>query len=201
MVIPIRIFEIERSNTSEVLFKMTEKMTYEQMVAKACESAGGKFMSRAQIKSFLTANFGYVNSAMAKNALKKALTKFERKGDSFRVSKEAAKVKAAAQKAKIAEKKAAAKAKLSAKKALAKEKAAQKKEKLAAKKAALKEKLAAKKAKLAAKKQNIAEKKAAKKAKALPKKKTAKKAKALPKKKVAKKPVKKTVKKTVAKKA
>ena len=121
MVIPIRIFEIERSNTSEVLFKMTEKMTYEQMVAKACESAGGKFMSRAQIKSFLTANFGYVNSAMAKNALKKALTKFERKGDSFRVSKEAAKVKAAAQKAKIAEKKAAAKAKLSAKKALAKE--------------------------------------------------------------------------------
>ena len=117
---------------------MTEKMTYEQMVQKACESVGGKFLSRAQIKSFLTANFGYVDSAMAKNALKRALTKFERKGDSFRVSKEAAKAKAAAAKVLKAEKKAAMAAKLAAKKTLAKEKAVQKREKIAARKAALK---------------------------------------------------------------
>ena len=95
---------------------MAEKMTYEQMVEKACETLGGKFMSRAQIKTYLTKNFGYVNSAIAKNALKKALAKFEKKGDSFRVSKAMKEKKAgankkAAQKAAAEAKKTAAEAK------------------------------------------------------------------------------------------
>ncbi len=60
---------------------MVEKMSYEEMVTKACDSMKGKFMSRAMIKSFLTANFGWTMSPLAKVALKRTLAKFERKGD------------------------------------------------------------------------------------------------------------------------
>ena len=167
---------------------MTTKMTFEQMVTKACETVGNKFMSRSAIKGFLKENFGYSDSAMAKNALKKALAKFEKKGDSFRVSK--------AQKSSgvDAAKKAAAKAKLAEKKRIAAEKAKAKKLAAQVKKAAAKEKLAAKKAAkkaaLQAKKEKAAAKKAAAKAK-----------KASKPKKVVKKAVKKTTKKkTVSKK-
>lgn len=175
---------------------MAEKMTYEQMVEKACEALGGKFASRTQIKTYLTKNFGYANSATAKNALKKALTKFEKKGDSFRVSKAMKGRKASAMK------KATQKVKLVAKKAVAKEKLAAKKAKLIARKAAAKEKLAKKKEAAKAKKALAAAKKTAKKAaskakKASKPKKTTKKA---TKKKAIKKPVKKLAKKTVAKK-
>ena len=136
---------------------MTTKMTFEQMVTKACETVGNKFMSRSAIKGFLKENFGYSDSAMAKNALKKALAKFEKKGDSFRVSKVQKSAGA------DAAKKAAAKAKIAEKKRIMAEKAKAKKLAAQVKKAALKEKLAAKKAaakaKLLAKKEKAAEKK------------------------------------------
>ena len=68
------------------------KMTYVDMVKSACvaiggKSFGGKFSSRGAIKAHLKSNFGYTDSGMAKLALKSALKKFEKKGDSFRVSK------------------------------------------------------------------------------------------------------------------
>ena len=66
---------------------MASKRTYEEMVTKACATAGNKFMSRVSIKAFLKEHHGYTDSAMAKNDLKKALLKFERKGDSYRISK------------------------------------------------------------------------------------------------------------------
>ena len=62
--------------------------TYEQQVWNACEALGPKFCSRPQIKTFLKENFGFNDSAMAKFHLKKALAKFERKGDSYRITKE-----------------------------------------------------------------------------------------------------------------
>ena len=132
----------------------TPKMSYVDMVTQACSTMPGKFCSRTMIKSYLTANFGIVETASTKNYLKKALTKFEKKGDSYRAMK-----KSGVNKAKLAEKKAAAKAKLAAKKAkvaakkaAAKQKAAAKKAAIAAKKTAKKEKAAAKKAATAAKK-------------------------------------------------
>ena len=74
-------------------------MSYSDMVQKACDSVGrGKFASRPQIKSFLTAHYGYVDTGVARNALKKALQGFECKGQSFRVSKEMRDQKALAQK-------------------------------------------------------------------------------------------------------
>ena len=143
---------------------MSAKPTYEEMVGKACATVGNKYMSRASIKAFLKEHHGYTDSAMAKNALKKALVKFERKGDSYRVSKDmklsgkaalklaAAKVKAAQKKRAIAEKTKAKKLALQAKKQAAKQKALAKKEAMNAKKQALKEKLASKKAAAKAKK-------------------------------------------------
>ena len=110
------------------------KTSYVDMVEQACNANGGKFTSRAAIKSFLTKNFGIVDNATSKNHLKKALVKFEKKGDSYKVSKAQKSAKSAAKKEKLAAKKAAAKAKLADKKA-----------KLAAKKTASKEKAAAKK--------------------------------------------------------
>ncbi|NRA43274.1 MAG: hypothetical protein HRU21_13375 [Pseudomonadales bacterium] len=179
-------------------YSTMEKISYEDMVRKACESVSGKFISRAQIKSFLTATFGWVESPLTKNTLKKTLAKFERKGDSFRVSKDM-KAKAAAagktvlKKQKLAEKK---KAVAEKKKALKEKMAAKKlaaKQKLAVKKEAIKAKKEAAKAKAAAKKEAAKAKKAAKKAKKPTKKVAAKKtAKKAPKKTAAKKPVKKT---------
>ena len=67
--------------------KVQSKMSYVDMVTQACASNPGKFCSRAMIKSFLTKNFGIVENASTKNFLKKALTKFEKKGDSFRAIK------------------------------------------------------------------------------------------------------------------
>ena len=135
--------------------KASQKISYVDMVAKACESNGNKFTSRAAIKTYLSANFGFNGSALQKANLKKALAKFEKKGDKFRkpknmgINKEAI----AAKKAKMAEKKAASKAKLIAKREAAKAKKAAKKAALAAKRQAKKEKAAASKAKkLAAKK-------------------------------------------------
>ena len=66
---------------------MVAKMTYVDMVREACEAQKGKWCSRAMIKSYLTKNHGYVDNATNKNHLKKALPKFEKKGDSYRVSK------------------------------------------------------------------------------------------------------------------
>ena len=111
-------------------------MTYVDMISSALESQSGKWMSRAMIKSFLTKNHGYLDTPTNKNFLKKALTKFEKKGDSFRKAKntkdaDKAKAKKAAAKAKLAAKKEAAKAKILAKKA-----------KMAAKKQAAKDKAA-----------------------------------------------------------
>ena len=113
----------------------TKKISYVEMVAKACEANGNKFTSRASIKTYLTTNFGFNGSAMQKASLKKALLKFEKKGDKFRkpknmgINKEAI----AAKKAKMAEKKAAAKAKMAAKREAAKAKKAAKKAALACK--------------------------------------------------------------------
>ena len=69
------------------------KMTYTDMVKAACvaiggKSFGGKFSSRNQIKAHLKANFGYTDAGPAKVALKGALKKFEKKGDSYRISKD-----------------------------------------------------------------------------------------------------------------
>ena len=101
-------------------------------------------MSRAMIKTYLTKNFGYVDNNSAKVHLKKALAKFERKGDSFRVSKAMKQKGAAADKAKAQKAKAAEKKRAAAEKKRAATSA--KKEKLAAKKAAAKERVAKKKA-------------------------------------------------------
>ena len=135
---------------------MVPKMSYVDMVEQACATKPGKFCSRSMIKSYLTANFGIVDNAMSKNHLKKALAKFEKKGDSFKASKKAnteklaakktaAKAKVAAKKAAAVAKKQATKVKAAAKKAPAKKKAAPKK--AAAKKAPAKKKAAAKKRK------------------------------------------------------
>ena len=80
-------------------------MTYVDMISSALESQSGKWMSRAMIKSFLTKNHGYLDTPTNKNFLKKALTKFEKKGDSFRKAKntkdaDKAKAKKATQKKK-----------------------------------------------------------------------------------------------------
>ena len=99
-----------------------------------------KFMSRTAIKKELTSQFGYADSAKQKNALKKALERFERKGDSYRLSKEMR--DAESSKAKVAAKKEAA-----VKKAVAKKEAAKSKAKKPAKKAAANAKIAPKKAK------------------------------------------------------
>jgi hypothetical protein len=165
--------------------------TYEQQVWKACEALGPKFLSRQQIKTFLKENFSYNDSAMAKLHLKKALAKFERKGDSYRITKEmrtkaGASAKTAAAKAKASEKTAALKEKNATKKAAGVAKKAALKEKNAAKKKASAEKKAATKAKALEKKASMKAKKAAKKTKA-PKKKAVKKPKAVKKTKVTKK--------------
>ena len=110
------------------------KLTYSQMVEQALGSAPrGKFMSRNAIKAFMQQNFSVVSSASTKLALKNALAKFERKGDSFRISQEMkqaaqAKVKAASQKSKAAERKKAAMEKRKVQKAA---QAAKKSERLA----------------------------------------------------------------------
>ena len=176
----------------------TQKAPYVEMVTKACESFNGKFASRQQIKKFLNESFGVVETPLMKVALKKALAKFERKKDSYRVSKE---MKAAGA---ALVKKAANKEKLAAKKVVLKEKKAVNKAKLVLKKAAKKEQLASKKAKLVAKKTAAKEKLAAKKAaKKASKKKPAKKAKkpATKAKKLKKVAPKKTKKKAVKKAA
>ena len=93
------------------------KLSYVEKVMKACEANGNKFTSRASIKTFLAANFGFNGSPAEKHCLKVALTKFEKKGDKFRKPKDMGvnKAKMAEKKAKMAEKKAASKAKLAAK--------------------------------------------------------------------------------------
>ena len=82
-----------------------DKLSYQDMISKACEELGPKFVSRVQIKKYLTQNFGVPDTPMAKLHIKKALNSFERKGDSYRISKAAglqkkASAKAKAQKAK-----------------------------------------------------------------------------------------------------
>ena len=57
------------------------KLSYADMVAKACEANGNKFTSRAAIKTYLASNFGFTGTAMQKAALKKALVKFVTKID------------------------------------------------------------------------------------------------------------------------
>jgi len=168
-------------------------MKYDEMISQACASMGGKFMSRSMIKTYLTKNFGYVDSAMSKNFLKKALGKFERKGDSFRVSKAMKDKAAGAGKMKAQKDKAAARKKTVVEKRRAS--ASAKKEKLAEKKAAILVKKQAKKEKLAAKKAAAAQKK-----KAAQQKRALKKASKKATKKTVKKTVKKAVKKTAAKK-
>ena len=149
----------------------SSKPSYVEMVTKACESTGARFTSRPQIKAFLEEHYGVVFNAGSKNALKSALGKFDRKKDSYRVSKD---MKAAGM---SQAKKQAAKEKLAAKKAQEKAKKEAMKAKVVAKKQAAKEKLAARKAALVAKKQaakeKLAAKKAAAKAKKAPKKKPA----------------------------
>ena len=151
---------------------MADKMSYEDMVMQACDAFKGKFISRAQIKTYLTQHYGWIQTGLTKNALKKTLMKFERKGDSFRVSKEMREKKSGAAKkavlkAKVAEKKKVMAAKSAEKKAALKAKMMEKKAKIAAKKTAMKEKLAAKKAAALAKKTAMKEKKAAQKAESL----------------------------------
>ena len=68
---------------------MVAKMTWEEMVEAACDSNGNKWMSRQAIKGFLTKNHGYDDSPKCKANLKKALVKFEKKGDSYKKKKAA----------------------------------------------------------------------------------------------------------------
>jgi len=164
----------------------SQQIPYVEMVTKACESTGGKFISRPQIKKFLEEHFGVEFNASSKNALKNALGKFERKKDSYRVSKD---MKSTVM---SQAKKQAAKEKLAAKKVQQKAKKEAMKAKLAAKKLAATAKIAAKKATLVAKKQASKEKLAAKKAAAKANKASKKK----PAAKKSKKPVKKASKKT-----
>ena len=130
-------------------------MSYVDMVEQACATKPGKFCSRAMIKSYLTANFGIVDNATSRNHLKKALTKFEKKGDSFKASKKDNKEKLAAKKAAAKTKAAAKKAAAAAKKQAKKEKAAAKKAAVAAKKQAKKDKAAAAKVKKPAGKKTV----------------------------------------------
>ena len=131
---------------------------YVDMVKEACtaiggKSFGGKFASRAEIKKHLATNFGYTDGGSAKVALKGALSKMEKKGDSFRVSK--AMREADKEKAKPKKKKASKKTKKKAAKKPKKKKASKKKatkKKATKKKAAKKTKKAPKKAKKTSKK-------------------------------------------------
>ena len=134
------------------------KVSYADMAQQACQTLGvrGKYVSRAQIKSFMVKNFNYVDTSIAKNALRKALQQFERKGDSFRITEQMRSKKA------TAEKSAALKAKALLKKTQATEKATFKKTALRARKVAALEKV---KAKRAALKKRAMEKAAALKAK------------------------------------
>ena len=163
-------------------------MSYVEKVQSAIEALGPKFVSRPQIKAYLTQNFGFANNALAKSALKKAHLKFERKGDSFKISQEMRQAK----KADI--KKAQSKQRMQAKLAASKLKKAAKKEAMAQKKAArkatLQAKKTAKKAKRDASKANKASKKKVTK-KAAKKKPASKAKKATKTKKAAKKTVKK----------
>jgi len=163
----------------------SQKVTYAEMAQQACQSLGGrgKFTSRAQIKGFMKKNFNYVDTPIAKNALRKALQSFDRKGDSFRITEQMRSSKASTEKA------AAIKARAALKKTQAKEKAAAKKAALREKKAAALEKVKAKKAAL---KKRVLEKKAALKAKIAARKTTKKK---ISKKPASKKAVKKATKK------
>ena len=163
----------------------SSKMSYVDMIQRACETLGvrGKFTSRAQIKRFMTDNFDYVDTAMAKNAVRNALQKFERKGDSFRITEQMRSTKQSA------EKKAVLKAKASVKKAQTKEKSALKRAALRQKRTAALEKAKAKKAAI---KKRALEKKAVVKAKRAAKKTTKKK---ISKKTATKKAVKKVAKK------
>ena len=180
---PIRISDILAIIRSASSFTMT----YEQNIITAINSQKG-WMSRPAIKTYLTANCGFVDTAVNKVHLKKALAKFEKKGDSYKVKK--TQRKSNVNKEKIA----ARKAKAAAKKLALKEKKLAKKAAVAAKKQAAKEKKLAKKAAVAAKKKAAAEKKASKKAAAKAKK-AASKAKKASKKKSVKKAVKKVAKK------
>ena len=113
---------------------MTGK-TYVDMVKAACDAIGGKafggkFASRAQIKKHLAENFGYTDNGSAKVALKSALAKMEKKGDSFRVSKaqrEADKEAAKPKKKKAAKKKTSKKPKKKTSKKKAAKKTSKKK--------------------------------------------------------------------------
>ena len=73
-------------------------MSYAEMIEAALGAQPGKWVSRASIKAYLAANHGYVDNATSKNHLKKALAKFERKGDSYKMSKALKAKKAAASK-------------------------------------------------------------------------------------------------------
>ena len=81
-------------------------MTWAENIIVACDSQKG-WVSRAAIKSFLSKNNGFVDNAVSKNHLKKALAKFEKKGDSYKVPKsmrkssKGAEKKAAAAEAKV----------------------------------------------------------------------------------------------------
>ena len=89
---------------------MASKMSWKEMVEAACDSVAPKFMSRMAIKAFLTKNNGFTDTPTNKVFLKKALSKLDKKGDSFRKKKstkntDALKAKKAAAKAKAAAKK------------------------------------------------------------------------------------------------
>ncbi|MEC7385736.1 MAG: histone H1/H5 family protein, partial [Planctomycetota bacterium] len=185
-------FVVLKQHRAPALFHLT--MTFEQNIISAIDSQKG-WMSRPAIKTYLAKNCGFVDTPMNKVHLKKALAKFEKKGDSYKVKK--TQRKTSVNKEQIAVRK----AKIAAKKLALKQKKAAKKAALAAKKQAAKTKKLAKKAAIAAKKKAAAAKKAAAKAKKASKKaaskakKTVKKAKK-PVKKASKKPVKKVVKKS-----
>ena len=99
------------------------------LIESCCEENAGKFVSRAAIKKWLATK----GEAVQSFTFKKELGKFEKKGDSYRISKEmktkkaqaksaaAAKVKAAARKAASAEKAKVKRAALVARKAAARE--------------------------------------------------------------------------------
>ena len=87
-------------------------MTFEQNIISAIDSQKG-WMSRPAIKTYLAKNCGFVDTPMNKVHLKKALAKFEKKGDSYKVQKtqrksSGNKEKIAARKAKVAAKAAGA---------------------------------------------------------------------------------------------
>jgi len=114
-------------------------MTYEAFISEACESVGGtsfggRFVSRAGIKKWLLEQKNIdCEKGVCKNALKRALVNFEKKGDSYRISKEMREKKSAAAKAEKKKEKAREKKAALAAKKLEKKAAAQTKKNAAAK--------------------------------------------------------------------